>query len=101
MAVDNGAGCCMSLGSWWRGDFHPADRGSACELFDRHANWPAIGQAAVGIVNSSSLETHGAQTPAPTANAAKLITALIALNARPLRLRQSGPMITMSSNDIE
>jgi serine-type D-Ala-D-Ala carboxypeptidase (penicillin-binding protein 5/6) len=64
------------------------------------AVWPAQGQAALGIVGDSTVSTHGHQTPAPTASTAKLITALVVLQARPLQLGQSGPMITLSANDV-
>ncbi|MDE1924915.1 MAG: serine hydrolase [Patescibacteria group bacterium] len=62
--------------------------------------WPTFGQSAVGIVGSSTVETHGAQTRMPTASTAKLITALVVLQAKPLSLGQSGPVLVMSRNDI-
>jgi len=45
--------------------------------------WPSE-QAAVGIVGTSILKTHGVQKPTATASTAKLITALSVLHARPL-----------------
>lgn len=62
--------------------------------------WPAAGQAAVGIAGSPILETHGAQTPIPTASTAKLITALVVLQAKPLLPGQQGPTITLGPADI-
>ncbi len=62
--------------------------------------WPAQGQSAVGLVGSPPLETHGAQTPIPTASTAKLITALVVLQARPLKAGQQGPTITLGANDV-
>jgi len=61
--------------------------------------WPAAGQSAVGLVGSSILDTHGAQTPLPTASTAKLITALTVLHAKPLSLGQQGPIITLTPSD--
>ncbi len=62
--------------------------------------WPTAGQAAVGIVGSTRIQTHGSQTPAPTASTAKLITALVVLRQKPLALGQTGPLLTMSANDL-
>ena len=63
-------------------------------------NWPASGQAAVGIVGSDILETHGPQSPTPTASTAKIITALTVLSRKPLSLNQSGPLITLTTSDV-
>ena len=62
--------------------------------------WPAQGQAAVGILGSSTLETHGQQAPLPTASTAKLITVLTVLESRPLMLGQQGPAIPLTANDV-
>ncbi len=62
--------------------------------------WPAVGQSAAGIVGNSSVITHGAQVPAPTASVAKLITALVVLKERPLQDGQAGPLITLTANDV-
>ncbi|HET7060089.1 MAG TPA: serine hydrolase [Candidatus Saccharimonadales bacterium] len=62
--------------------------------------WPAQGQAAVGVAGSSILETHGQQQPSPTASTAKLITALTVLAAKPLSTGQSGPSIALNSSDV-
>jgi D-alanyl-D-alanine carboxypeptidase (penicillin-binding protein 5/6) len=62
--------------------------------------WPAQGQAAVGILNSSVVEAHGVQQPIPTASTAKLITALTVLGAKPLKPGQPGPNLTIGPNDV-
>jgi D-alanyl-D-alanine carboxypeptidase (penicillin-binding protein 5/6) len=62
--------------------------------------WPTSGQSAAGMVGSSTIETHGAQTPVPTASTAKLITALVVLQVKPLSSGQAGPDLTMSRDDI-
>lgn len=62
--------------------------------------WPGNEQAAVGIIGSRILDTHGAQTPLPTASTAKLITALAVLHQKPLNLGEQGPTITLGANDV-
>lgn len=63
-------------------------------------SWPAAGQSAIGIAGSPTLAIHGAQTPAPTASTAKLITALVVLQAKPLSSGEQGPTITLGPNDV-
>jgi D-alanyl-D-alanine carboxypeptidase (penicillin-binding protein 5/6) len=63
--------------------------------------WPAKGQAAVGVVDSPVLETHGKQTPTPTASTAKVITSLVILEKKPLRLGEPGPVLTLDANDVK
>jgi len=62
--------------------------------------WPGAGQAAVGVLGSQVLATHGPQTPLPTASTAKLITALAVLHQKPLALGQTGPAITLTTADV-
>lgn len=62
-------------------------------------DWPESTQAAVGILGSNGLETHGAQTPSPTASTAKMITALMVVKKKPLKLGQQGPDITLTASD--
>jgi D-alanyl-D-alanine carboxypeptidase (penicillin-binding protein 5/6) len=62
-------------------------------------SWPAVGESAVGILNSKIIESDSIQKPEPTASTAKLVTALTILQAKPLSLGQQGPLITLSSND--
>ena len=62
--------------------------------------WPASSQAAVTIVGSSIMETRGTQTPTPMASTAKLITCLVVLEAKPLKPRQTGPVIPITDKDV-
>lgn len=62
--------------------------------------WPTKVQSAVGIVGSPILETHGKQRPVPTASTAKMITALVVLQQKPLIPNSQGPSITLSQNDV-
>ena len=63
-------------------------------------NWPPGTQAAVGILGSDILETSGPETPVAIASTAKIITALMVLQAKPLALNQPGPTITLTADDV-
>jgi serine-type D-Ala-D-Ala carboxypeptidase (penicillin-binding protein 5/6) len=63
-------------------------------------DWPTVGQAAIGLNQYGIEENYGAQTPAPTASIAKLITALAVLKVHPLSVGQQGPTLTMSATDV-
>ena len=62
--------------------------------------WPASGQAAVGIIDSAISENTGSQTPVPTASTAKIITALVVLDKKPLKAGEAGPVITLTPADV-
>ncbi len=62
--------------------------------------WPAQGQAAVGINPSGVLAMHGDERPVPIASTAKVLTALMVLKKHPLALKQSGPKITITTDDV-
>jgi D-alanyl-D-alanine carboxypeptidase (penicillin-binding protein 5/6) len=62
--------------------------------------WPTTGEAAAGVVGSPVIATHGEQKPVPTASTAKVITALVVLQKRPLGLNQAGPIITITDADV-
>ncbi|HWB39351.1 MAG TPA: serine hydrolase [Candidatus Saccharimonadales bacterium] len=62
--------------------------------------WPKTGQQAIGLVDGGTLQTHGKQTPVPTASTAKLITALMVLRDKPVGLGQTGPTITLTASDV-
>jgi len=62
--------------------------------------WPAGSQAAVGVLGTNILETSGAQTPVATASTAKVITALVVLDKKPLNINQAGPNLTMTADDV-
>ncbi|HUS26276.1 MAG TPA: hypothetical protein VMY99_02940 [Nevskiaceae bacterium] len=63
--------------------------------------WPASGQTAVGAVGYGMLDTHGGQSPMPTASLAKIITGLAILQKKPLQPGSNGPTITLGEHDIE
>lgn len=62
--------------------------------------WPAYGQAAMGLVGSGVVATHGTQKPAATASIAKVLTALTVLQKYPLSAGQAGPTITLDATDV-
>ncbi|MBI2591978.1 D-alanyl-D-alanine carboxypeptidase [Candidatus Saccharibacteria bacterium] len=62
--------------------------------------WPAYGQGALGALGYGVLETHGQQKAVPMASLAKVITALAVLKQKPLALGQTGPTITINSDDV-
>src|SRR5207244_4496529 len=62
--------------------------------------WPGEGEAAVGIEAMDVLETSPAAKPLPTASVAKVMTALLTLEARPLSHGQAGPELTVTEEDV-
>lgn len=61
--------------------------------------WPTSGEAAIGAIGYGLLDTSGDQKPLPTASVAKVITALVVLNKKPLKAGEQGPTITFSQAD--
>ena len=62
--------------------------------------WPTIGQAAVGAVGYGLLDKHGDDTPRPMASVNKVLTALVILEKKPLTINESGPIITITAEDV-
>jgi D-alanyl-D-alanine carboxypeptidase (penicillin-binding protein 5/6) len=62
-------------------------------------DWPAQGQAAVGLPAVGLLGTHGASRPQPIASLAKIMTAYVVLRDHPLPAGGSGPEITVTPAD--
>ena len=62
--------------------------------------WPTTGQAAIGASGYGLLTSTDNQKPVPTASTAKIITALIVLDKKPLRLGQQGDQIAITENDV-
>lgn len=67
--------------------------------------WPSYGQSAVGLAGGGILSTSsgstGTQKPVPTASTAKTMTALAVLDKKPLKPGESGPMITITREDMQ
>ncbi len=64
-------------------------------------SWPVAGQSAVSILGTEILDTHGKQTPVPIASTAKVITALVVMDKKPLKLGETGPVVTLTEADVE
>jgi len=63
-------------------------------------SFPGYGASAIGAVGYPGvLAQSGATTPLPMASITKVITSLVVLEAHPLALGESGPVVTMSSAD--
>lgn len=63
--------------------------------------WPAKAQAAVALAGMKGVQVHGEQKAMPIASAAKMITALCILKAKPLALGEQGPVITITQADLD
>ena len=66
----------------------------------KNVSWPISGQSAVGIIGENYIISHNSQKPSQTASTAKLITILSVLKVRPLSLNSSGPIITITQQDM-
>jgi D-alanyl-D-alanine carboxypeptidase (penicillin-binding protein 5/6) len=63
--------------------------------------WPTTASAAVGAVGYSGLlAQHGADAPVPIASMTKTITALVVLEAKPIKKGTDGPTITFTDADV-
>ncbi|HET9097997.1 MAG TPA: hypothetical protein VFN51_00070 [Candidatus Saccharimonadales bacterium] len=62
--------------------------------------WPNGGESALAVLGTSVSDSHSQQTPLPTASAAKMITALMVLKAKPLILGQQGPEVPITQVDV-
>lgn len=61
--------------------------------------WPGRGQGAIGVQGGAFAVSPGAQ-PQPIGSVAKVLTALVVLDAKPLSKGQDGPTITMGAEDV-
>lgn len=61
--------------------------------------WPTTGSAALAVAGLGTIGTYGPQTPLPLASTAKVMTALVVLGDRPLRLTEQGPMVPVTAAD--
>jgi D-alanyl-D-alanine carboxypeptidase (penicillin-binding protein 5/6) len=63
-------------------------------------SWPTAGEAALYLEGAGAIGTSGGETPVPMASTAKMMTALVVLEDRPLALAQPGPVITVTQADV-
>jgi len=62
--------------------------------------WPRTGSAAVAVSGLGMLATSGNETPLPAASVAKVMTALVVLEDKPLKRGDSGPSIVITDQDV-
>lgn len=62
--------------------------------------WPAKGEAAVGTAELGLLGVSPGEQPKPMASVAKLMTAMILLQDKPLAVDTPGPTITINAADV-
>lgn len=72
----------------------PIDTGSAPTI-----TWPSYGQSAIGTSEGGVLATYSEQTPVPIASITKIITSLVVLEKKPIAPGQTGPTITLTTED--
>jgi len=63
--------------------------------------WPKTGSAAVGNSSLGVIATSGVETPLPAASVAKVMTALLILEDKPLKLNDPGPTILITDADVQ
>src|SRR5438094_7821336 len=62
--------------------------------------WPGTGRAALGAVGLGVVATSGPEKPQPIASVAKVMTALVVLDGKPIPARQQGPSLTVTAQDV-
>jgi len=62
--------------------------------------WPAKGAGALGAADIGLLATGGVTTPQPMFSVAKIMTALVLLEDKPLKPGEHGPAITVDAADV-
>ncbi|HEV3405942.1 MAG TPA: D-alanyl-D-alanine carboxypeptidase [Candidatus Dormibacteraeota bacterium] len=62
--------------------------------------WPSHGSAAVGAQGIGFIASSGNEQAIPAASVTKVMTALVVLKDKPLQKGQSGPIITMTEEDV-
>lgn len=63
--------------------------------------WPARGSAAVGVSGLGFIATSGNEKSLPAASVAKVMTALLILEDKPLKVNEDGPTIVVSDADVQ
>jgi D-alanyl-D-alanine carboxypeptidase (penicillin-binding protein 5/6) len=63
--------------------------------------WPSVGSAAVGASGIGLVASSGKESPVPAASVAKVMTALVILQDKPLKLNEAGPSILITDADVQ
>jgi len=62
--------------------------------------WPDSAQAAIGGEDNGAVASSPSARPRPIASVAKVMTALVVLDVKPLKDGEQGPAITVSAEDV-
>ncbi|HUD06746.1 MAG TPA: hypothetical protein VMR34_02565 [Candidatus Saccharimonadales bacterium] len=83
------------------GQIHPSISGpNQISTGSLNISWPASTEDAIGVSGYGLLSESSNQAASPTASIAKILTALSVLRVKPLVLGEQGPVITISSADV-
>jgi D-alanyl-D-alanine carboxypeptidase (penicillin-binding protein 5/6) len=63
--------------------------------------WPSPGEAAVSVSSLGFIATSGNEKPAPAASIAKVMTALVVIGDKPLKIGEDGPTIAITDADVQ
>jgi len=63
--------------------------------------WPSGGSAAVGVQSLGFIASSGNEQAIPAASVAKVMTALVILEDKPLKKGDPGPTITITDTDVQ
>jgi D-alanyl-D-alanine carboxypeptidase (penicillin-binding protein 5/6) len=63
--------------------------------------WPSVGSAAVGTSGLGLIANSGNEAPVPAASVAKVMTALLVLEDKPLKRNDQGPAILITDADVQ
>ena len=63
--------------------------------------WPSVGSAAVGTSGLGLIANSGNEAAAPAASVAKVMTALLVLEDKPLKKNDPGPVILITDADVQ
>ncbi len=63
--------------------------------------WPSRGSAAVGVQSLGFIGSSGNEQAIPAASVAKVMTALVIIEDKPLKKNDLGPTITISDTDVQ
>jgi len=62
--------------------------------------WPSVGSAAVSLKGFGLLGAQGNEAPRPIASTTKIMTALLILENHPLNPGETGPVVTITPQDV-
>jgi D-alanyl-D-alanine carboxypeptidase (penicillin-binding protein 5/6) len=63
--------------------------------------WPSPGSAAVAVSSLGFIASSGNEKPTPAASVAKVMTALVVIEEKPLKKSEDGPAIVITDADVQ